>query len=67
MVMTGMANSSRKLATRLIHVKIGIRSRRMPGARMLSMVTMRLAADAVEPMPRISRPKTQKSMLWPGE
>ena len=65
-VMTGMANSIRNCDTSVIHMKIGMRNRSMPGARMLRMVTMRLAAPAVDAMPRICRPNTQKSMLWPG-
>ncbi len=43
-VMTGMANNSRNCTTRAIHVKIGIRIKVMPGARMLSAVTIRLIA-----------------------
>jgi hypothetical protein len=65
-VMTGMAKSSRNWATRLIHTKMGIRIRLMPGARMLMTVTIRLMAPVSEAMPRICRPKAQNSMLWPG-
>ena len=39
----------------------------MPGARMLSTVTIRLTAPASEAMPVISRPSVQKSMPWVGE
>jgi hypothetical protein len=65
-VMTGMANNVRNCDTSVIHVKIGMRSMSIPGARMLRQVTIRLAAPAVEAMPRISRPITQKSVPRPG-
>ena len=57
MVMIGMANRMRNCEISVIQVKIGMRSRLMPGARMLTMVTMRLTAPAVEAMPSSSRPK----------
>ena len=58
-VMTGMAKSSRNCDTRLIHTKIGMRMRLMPGARMLIAVTIRLTAPVSDAMPRICRPKAQ--------
>ena len=64
--MIGMAKSRRNWATSDIHTKTGMRMRLMPGARMLMTVTMRLTAPLSDAMPRIWRPKTQKSMLWPG-
>ena len=64
--MTGMANSNRNWAMNVIHTKIGMRIRLMPGARMLMMVTIRLMAPVSDAMPRIWRPNTQKSMLWAG-
>ena len=64
--MTGMANSSRNCETSTSQEKIGMRMSVMPGALMLSMVTMRLTALTVEAIPVISRPMTQKSMLCPG-
>src|SRR5947209_8685039 len=64
--MTGMANSSRNWAISVIHTKIGMRIRLMPGARMLTMVTIRLMAPVSDAMPRICRPNTQKSMLCAG-
>ena len=39
----------------------------MPGARMLSTVTIRLIAPVSEAMPVMSRPMSQKSMPWRGE
>ena len=39
----------------------------MPGARMLSTVTIRLTAPVSEAMPVMSRPRAQKSMPWVGE
>ena len=62
-VMIGMANSIRNDATNVIHANTGIFNSDNPGARMLSTVTMKLTADTVEAIPRICRPKTQKSML----
>ena len=41
---------------KVIQVKTGIFMSVMPGARMLSTVTVRLIAETVEPMPMISRP-----------
>ena len=46
-----MANSSRNWTTRVIQVKTGIFMSVMPGARMLSTVTIRLIAPASEAMP----------------
>ena len=53
--------------TRAIQVKIGMRIIVMPGARMLSTVTMRLTAPASEAMPVISRPSVQKLTPSDGE
>src|SRR5207248_499528 len=66
-VMMGMANSSRKLTTRFIHTKTGIRMSVMPGARQFSVVTMELAAGVCEPISVMIRLMRQKSMPWPGE
>ena len=65
--MTGMANSSRNWVTRPIQVKIGMRIIVMPGARMLSTVTMRLTAPTSEATPVISRPSVQKFTPSDGE
>ncbi len=62
-----MANSSRNWVTRVIQVKIGIFMSVMPGARMLSTVTIRFTAPASEAMPAMMRPRFQKSMPWLGE
>ena len=62
-----MANSSRNWVTRVIQVKTGIFMSVMPGARMLSTVTIRLTAPASEAMPAMMRPRFQKSMPWLGE
>ncbi len=55
-VMTGRANTSRNCTMKVIQVNTGIFIRVMPGARMLSTVTVRLIAETVEAMPMISRP-----------
>ena len=41
--------------TSIIHTKTGIRISVMPGARMLRMVTMKLIAAVVEPMPSMTQ------------
>ena len=66
-VITGMANSSRNWTTRIIQVNTGMRISVMPGARMLSTVTIRLIAPVSEAMPVICRPSVQKSMPLLGE
>ena len=66
-VSTGMAKSRRNWVTRVIQVKTGIFMSDMPGARMLSTVTMRLMAPVSEAMPAMMRPRFQKSMPWLGE
>jgi hypothetical protein len=55
--MTGMAKSRRNEVTSVIHTKTGMRMRVMPGARRLRMVVMKLAAEAIEAMPSICRPR----------
>ena len=66
-VITGKASSSRVWVMKLIQTNIGIRSIFIPGARRFTMVTKKLIAAAIEAMPRICRPSTQKSVLSPGE
>ena len=51
--MTGIANKSKNCTTRIIQVKIGMRIRLMPGARMFRTVTIRLIAPVSEAMPAI--------------
>ena len=46
-----------------IHVKIGIRMKFMPGARIFTIVVMKLNAAANDDTPRICSPSIQKSML----
>ena len=46
-----------------IHVKIGMRMKYIPGARMLTIVVMKLKPAASDDTPRIWRPSIQKSML----
>ena len=52
-VIIGMAKSRRKLTTRFIQAKTGIRSKVMPGARRLRVVTMKLTAAVSDAMPVI--------------
>ena len=65
-VITGNASTRRNEVTRVIQVNRGMRMRDIPGARMLTMVTMKLKAAAREAIPRIWRLTTQKSMPWAG-
>ena len=65
-VTTGIANSVRNATTSIIHTNTGMRSSVMPGTRMLMIVTMKLIADVVDPMPSRIRPTTQKSGPRPG-
>jgi hypothetical protein len=58
-VITGRANSSRNEMIVIIHVNTGMRMRRIPGARMLTTVTMKLIAPTSEPMPVMIRPIDQ--------
>ena len=48
-------------------VNSGIRVSRMPGARMLWIVQMKLIALRIDDSDRMCRPTIQKSMPWPGE
>ena len=54
--MTGRASTSRTCTTKIIQVKTGIFMRSMPGARMLSTVTVRFTALTSEAMPVIIEP-----------
>ena len=63
----GIANSVRNATTSIIHTNTGIRIIVMPGARMLSAVTMKLTAVATEPMPSMIKPTAQKSAPRPGQ
>src|SRR4051812_15939788 len=65
-VTIGMAKTVRNAVTVIIHVNTGMRMRVMPGARMLRMVTMKLMADVVDPMPRSAIPTHQKLGPMPG-
>ena len=66
-VITGMANTSRTWVTNTIQVNTGMRISVMPGARMLSTVTVRLMALTSDAVPVMSRPMAKKSTPWVGE
>ena len=55
-VMIGNENASRNCTTNPIHTNTGIRNSVMPGARMLTTVTARLIAPALDAMPVITKP-----------
>ena len=62
MVMVGREKIRRKATTIAIHTKTGIRISVMPGARIVRMVAMKLAEEAMDAIPSISRPNAQKSI-----
>ena len=53
--------------TKMIQVKIGIRNMVMPGARMQTIVVMKLTAPRIVPRPAIARPVIHRSPPAPGE
>ena len=57
--MIGRENSSKNATTVDIHTNTGIRRRRMPFARMLRTVTMKLTDEISEARPMICRPSAQ--------
>ena len=50
----------------IVHVNSGIRDSRIPGARMLWMVQMKLMAPVIDERPTMCRPTIQKSWPSPG-
>lgn len=59
--------STRSDVTRVFQVKIGIRNIVMPGARMVTIVVMKLTAPRMVPNPASASPKTHRSPPRPGE
>jgi len=57
MAMMGSEKSSSNATTRVIQTNTGIRSSRIPLARMLRMVTMKFTAEMSEATPRICSPR----------
>src|SRR5438093_572987 len=66
-VITGNAVMTRNCVMSVIQVNGGRRNIRIPGARMLRIVTMKLKPAARDAMPRICSPSSQKSTLGPRE
>jgi hypothetical protein len=58
MVNTASAVTISTLVISTIHVKIGMRMRRIPGARRLTMVMMKFSDAMIEDRPMICRPRT---------
>ena len=52
-MITGKASTMRNWTMNDIHVKIGMRMKYMPGARMLTIVVMKLKPAASDDTPRI--------------
>ena len=63
---TGKAISTRIEVTRIVQVNIGIRNIVMPGARMQTIVVMKLTDPRIVPKPASARPKTHRSPPRPG-
>ena len=59
--MTGSEKSSSTAVTSVVQQNMGMRSRPMPGARILKMVTMKLMAPKMELKPRTTRPSSSRS------
>ena len=57
---------TRTLVIRMFHVKIGMRNIVMPGARMQTMVVMKLTAPRIVPKPPSASPKMTRSAPSPG-
>ena len=57
---------TRTLVMRMFQVKIGIRNIVMPGARMQTIVVMKLTAPRIVPKPPSARPKMTRSPPSPG-
>ena len=63
--MTGKASTNRIAVTMVIHVNSGIRIRPMPGARIFSIVTMKLKDAASDAMPSTCNEMIHTSMPCP--
>src|ERR1035437_7848437 len=66
LVRTGVAISTRMLVTRTVQTIIGIRSRVIPGARILKIVTMKLIEPRIELVPIRSRATIHRSVPMPS-
>ena len=58
---SGNARMTKKLVTKMFHVKMGMRNMVMPGARKQMMVVMKFTPVNKVPIPDTSRPMTHKS------
>ena len=65
MVIAGNANMISRETNNGIQVKTGMRIIFMPGARMLRIVATKFMAAPKDAMPRICRPRIQKSVPMP--
>ena len=50
----------------IVHVNSGIRDSRIPGARMLWIVQMKLIAPMIDEMPMMCRPTIHRVLAVPG-
>src|SRR4051812_13487714 len=65
LVSTGVAMRTRTLVTRMVHVRIDIRNRVTPGARILKIVTRKLIAPRIDAVPMSTRPTIHRSVPVP--
>ncbi len=63
----GKATSTSTLVSRTFHTKIDMRNIVMPGARMPTIVVMKLTAPRIVPNPESDRPMIHMSAPTPGE
>ncbi len=63
---TGVASRMSVAVTRMVHTKIGIRNRVIPGARMLKIVVMKFTAPRIEAVPTSARPMIHRSVPTPS-
>jgi hypothetical protein len=63
---TGKTIRTRIEVTSTVQVKIGIRNIVMPGARIVTIVVMKLTAPMIVPKPVMPKPRTHRSPPRPG-
>ena len=66
LVRTGVPMSTSTLVTSTVQVRIGMRKRVIPGARMRKMVTMKFTAPRIELVPTSMTATIQRFIPGPG-
>ena len=67
LVSTGVAIKTSTAVTSTVQVRIGMRKRVIPGARMRKIVTRKFTAPRMELVPMRMRPMIQRFIPGPGE